>query len=129
MPRKLTAVILAGILCALTSTSFAGLLDGTQWYWYDYLAAHDMAFYDDHMYVRPTNRQLWERSVLPYSSFNNLEGSITYINFFADLIMPVFAWGRCDMEEGIGSYNVIGVFLYVIPLFRHNAPYALTTTD
>ncbi len=124
----LTVTLSVSIICS--TTSFAGLLDGTSWYWDDGRSImHDLAFYEDHMYVRNTNRQTWARFDLPYSSFKNLNGSITYINFFPDPVIPALIWGRCNIEKGVGSYNAIGLLFFVIPLFDHTRSYDLESTD
>ncbi len=130
MPNKLTTFILAVTLCfsvICSSTASAGLLDGTSWS--GTKIQHYMAFYEDHMYVRGTSRSTWAQSILPYLSFYNLDGSITYINYFPEFLIPTLMWGRCDTEEGEASYNAIGLLFYVLPLCEHIKPYALLRTN
>ncbi len=132
MPNKLTAFILTVILSIsviCSSTASAGLLDGTTWIYADRYSQLHMAFYEDQMYIRDTARTTWTQSVLPYLSYTTLNGSITYINYFPDFLFPSLMWGRCNIDNGIGSYNVIGMLFYAIPLFDHKKPCELRRTN
>ena len=125
MFQKLISFILAGILCALTSASFAGLLDGTLWYATQWSSVNCMAFYNNHMYFRENNRRPFKRSILPYISMKMPDNRIIYINKYAHLLYPRLLWGKCDLEAGIGSYNSFGMFLYTLPLYNHSGPFNL----
>jgi hypothetical protein len=127
MLNKLKLIIVTFILFICSSTSFAGLLDGT--YWTGTKIDQDLAFYEDFMYVRSTNRDIFHNSIFPYLSIPNLNGTITYLNYFPEFLIPELMWGRCNIDKGVASYNAIGMLFYAIPLFEHIKPCKFVRTN
>lgn len=138
MKRALRAFSRLFLLCLLVGLSLpeagAGSLDGTLWvYRHESGLMHYVAFYDNYHYLNSSGSDsyadsLWLRSIAPYFSHVNHDGSITYGSAHTSPAAWAINWGRCDINADYASFNAAGM-LYAVFIFNRNEPYTLLSAN
>jgi hypothetical protein len=129
---RLLGVVVFLVVLPLGKAGATGL-DGTMWmYEHESGVRHYVAFYDSYHYLNSSGSDsyagsLWLRSISPYFSHVNHDGSITYSATHVSPAAWAINWGRCDIDADYGSFNAAGMF-YSIFIYNHNEPYKLIST-
>jgi hypothetical protein len=134
---KVSCVVFVLLLLIGTNISVAdaGSLDGTVWMFEHASGArHYIAFYKDYHYLNSTSigqeqpDSLWLRSIFPYLSNTNPDGSLKYSATHISPTAWAINWGNCDIDDEQASFNAFGM-LYNIFIYNRNEPYILLSTD
>ena len=132
---KISCIVFVLLIGANISVADAGSLDGTVWmYEHASGARHYIAFYKDYHYLNSTSigqeqpDSLWLRSIFPYLSNNNPDGSLKYSATHISLTAWAINWGNCDIDAEQASFNAFGMFYNMI-IYNRNEPYILLSTD
>ena len=139
MLKKGTISLVVWVLGLLIGTSLSVAdqvsIDGTMWmYEHESGARHYIAFYADYHYLNSAScgqeqpDSLWLRSMFPYFSNTNLDGSINYGATHISFTAWAINWGKCDINADYASFNAFGMLTNII-IYNHNEPYILVSTD
>jgi len=133
--KSLLWLLLLGFWAGVPLTKAdATSLDGTMWmYEHESGVRHYVAFYDKYHYLNSSGSDsyadsLWLRSISPYFSHVNSDGSVTYSSTHISSAAWAINWGRCDIDAEYGSFNAAGMF-YSIFIYNRNEPYTLISTN
>lgn len=112
----------------------AATLDGTMWmYEHESGLRHYVAFYGNYHYLNSSGPDsyadsFWLRSISPYFSHINSDGSITYSSMHISPAAWAINWGRCDIDANSASFHAAGM-LYSVFIYNRNEPYVLLSTN
>lgn len=130
-----TAFITVLLIGIHVSIAVGNPLDGTVWmYEHASGARHFIAFYDGYHYLNGTRGDqeqpdsYWLKSVSPYFSNHNPDGSINYSATHISTTAWAINWGNCDIHNEQATFSALGMFYHVI-IYNHNEPYALVSTN
>ena len=132
---KISCIVFVLLIGTNISVADAGSLDETVWmYEHASGARHYIAFYKDYHYLNSTSigqeqpDSLWLRSIFPYLSNTNSDGSLKYSATHISPTAWAINWGNCDIDDEQASFNAFGM-LYNIIVYNRNEPYTLVSTD